>query len=376
MKRDVDSLIVALDYATACAGQCPTCVLDQGERGSRLPAISPAVAKNAFDVASDVYGRVGYLALGVGRANVLDLPNAVSDVMAMAGSAKAAFSPEQLTVEVSTSLVGKIDRQLVAGQKLAAAAERADIDLRFVVVANVALHQDRYWANLDTFLRAMEAGRGGSDRDGAGDVLQLSLSSRHLPPVDDLIDRIGRYRFAINLLWTPFFDAGARHEADLAHLEDWVSQFHDAAAACGLDANIVTRTRNALASHGQSIAQVVEHAREGERAVIYVGSNGAIHDGLFTILAEFDPVRYDPLSHSHNGRSSAAADDARGFARLMRNPACASCPHLGSCITGGMHRIALTTLRHHPHGTTVCPAGIRRTFDHALKAKGLLETAA
>lgn len=355
--KPIDYLIVTNDYATSCAGTCPTCVLSKEERAMKDPFTRAQNIIRGLNSAGENYGEVGTLALGIGRANVLMLPEkSIADIRSILAAGRKAFTYSEGMTEITTSLIGKIDPQVERARKLLDAADAEDFDGRFVVVANTALSSEKYWANLDTFLRAMEAHRGGSDVDGNGDILQLALASEALPDVSELVSRVAEYRFAVNLTWAPFYDIGISDEEKLAELEEWIAEFYRRTKALNLDSSLVTRTDMAVGLEEEPFTASMKRAEESERAVIYIDRDGSWHNGYFTVLAEMDPIRFDPLIR--NEKRSAA----RRVISLLKNPACHRCPFHTACISSGAERVARMTLRKHLGGTNVCPAAMRATF--------------
>lgn len=364
-------LIVAIDYALNCHGTCPTCVLNAAERAAAAPVTTPARVEAALRDVAGRYGRIGTLALGIGRGNVLTLgEDSIGDIVEISRSARNFFDAEDVILEISSSLIGKIEPQIDRARRVAAACQRDGVDARFVIVGNTALSSAKYWANLDHFLRTMQTDRG--NEDGAGDILQLALSLDCLPEVEILTDLVGEYHFPVNLTWAPAFDRLAGDERALERLGAWLADFYSAFQPRGLDASLVTRVHQALERVPSGIVEMVHHVQRSADAVIYVAPDGRWHQGLFTILAEMDPVRFDPQSSRSAGGSFAiATNPGKDISRLMRNPACSRCPFLAQCVASGAHQVGLITLRRHPAGTSVCPSGLRPTFEEASRRMAL-----
>ena len=189
--RDIPYLIVATDYATTCSGTCPTCVLTAMERRRSYPATTPEKIISGLEAAAIEYGRVGTLALGIGRANVLDLPeSSIDEIGRIVKGAAACFECDELVVEVTTSLVGNIDRQIARARAILEASAQWGCDVRFVVVTNTALHSEKYWRNVDLFYRAMSDLRGGMHSEESGDIIQLALAADSLPDPRELAARM------------------------------------------------------------------------------------------------------------------------------------------------------------------------------------------
>lgn len=366
-ERDIPYLIVATDYATTCSGTCPTCVLTKLERLRGYPATSAETIVEGLAAAAMEYGRVGTLALGIGRANVLDLPeSSVEEIGRIVAGAAACFEHDELVIEVSTSLVGKIDRQIARAKVIMEAAEGWRCDVRFVIIANTALHSEKYWRNVDTFYAAMADLRGGAGSEGSGDIIQLALALDSLPDPAELARRVAGYRSPVNLTWAPAFDRGIDGEESLDRLEAWIGEWYRLTSRGEIDSSLVNRIRQNLPMADSGMPDAVAHAAESSRAVVYVGTDGSWHNGLFTVLAEMDPVRFDPSAEV----SAVAGISATDLRRFLTNPSCASCDFSNACIASGSHRIGMITLRQFPDGTEACPSGLRAAFASASKEIG------
>lgn len=355
-------LIVATEYATTCAGSCPTCVLSKEERLRPYPATTSAAIISGIEKAAAEYGHVGTLALGIGRANVLDLPDSsIDEIGLIVAGAAAAFHHDELVIEISTSLVGKIDRQIAQAMKIMKASEGWGGDVRFVIVANTALHSEKYWRNVDVFYAAIEAARGAAGEDGHGDIIQLALALDSLPDPDDLATRIRHYRSPVNLTWAPAFDRGIAGEGSLLVMEKWLDRWFALTSEGDMDSSLVNRIRQSLGMLDSSMKDAAEHAEMSGRAVVYVGTDGTWHNGLFTVLAEMDPVRFDPAA----GGRAMSGTEPKELRRFLTNPSCSSCEFANACIASASHRIGMITLRQFPDGTEACPSGLRAAFASA-----------
>lgn len=355
-------LIVATDYATTCSGTCPTCVLSKEERLRPTAATTPELMLRGMKAASQTYRDVGTLAVGIGRANVLDLPeSSIDDIGKVATGVRGMFGQDETLLEVSTSLVGKIDRQTERAVRILRAAQSWQADVRFVVVANTALHSDKYWRNVESFLTAVEAERGAADEDGNGDILQLALSLDSLPDPDELAARVAYQKAPTNLTWAPAFDRELSDNGALRRMGEWIGRWYEITSRSGMDSSLVNRIRQSLGMMDSGLKEAAEHAQASSAAVIYVTTDGGWHNGLFTVLAEMDPVRFDPEAAG----GQMAATTPKELRRLLSNPACRECPFVNACIASGSHRVGMMALRRFPEGTEHCPSGLRTAFASA-----------
>jgi hypothetical protein len=362
--KSIPYLIIATDYATSCSGTCPTCVLSKIERKRSYPATDANTIIVGLRAAAGSYGHVGTLALGIGRANVLDLPEeSIEEIGTIVAGAGEAFDYDEMVVEISTSLVGKIDRQIDRAKMIMEASQKWGCDVRFVIVTNTALHSEKYWRNVDTFYQAMADMRGGASHDENGDIIQLALSLEFLPDPKELADRVAHYKSPVNLTWAPAFDNGLKDDESLRRLEQWLGDWYRLTSQADIDSSLVNRVRQNIRMVGSGMMEAVAHATESSRAVVYIGTDGSWHNGLFTVLAEIDPARFDPSAHP----ASIAGTSVRDLRRFLTNPTCSACKFSDACISSGSHRIGMITLRQFPNGTESCPSGLRSAFASASR---------
>lgn len=359
-------LIVTMDYATTCAGTCPTCVLGKAERLEAGPASTVGAISAGMKAAAAHYDFAETLAVGIGRANVLVLPHSsITEIVQILQVAKQEFNYGSIIAEISTSLIGKIEPQIERAKELATALDEIGVDARYVVVGNTALVSEKYWANLDQFLGTMEEFRGGRNIEDNGDILQLALSIESLPSPDKLATRMVGYGFPINLAWAPGHDRGARTEEGLLRLQEWLAEFYDLSIAHGLDSSLVNRVNAAVDVATPTLTEAAQHAARSSEAIVYISPDGKWHNGLFTALAEMDPVRFDPVPMN----KTMAGVSARELRQFMTNPACAICPFIGPCVSAGGHKIAQIALRNFDQGTNICPNGLQKSFAKTTQLK-------
>ncbi len=357
------TLIVNLDYCASCRGNCPSCVLGRDERADVRSLLGPGRVDRALAGIVALHSAVGTLVLGVGRGDTLALPeDSVRDLVAFARSAERRFGFHAGLMEISTSLMGRAGAHLTRAGAIVEAfwARGLRLDPRFVVVADTALTSPTYWRGIDTFLRTLEATRGGDD--GAGDILVVNLSAGHLPDLDRLADRVGGYRFPVNVTWTPAFDPALRSVDGVDALGRWLAGFYRLGRRLGLDSNLLTRADLAMQAHDLEPGTLADHIAANGAAMVFVDRDGACHGGYASVSADMDPVRFDPAGEVV---SAMAAEPGTDLARLMRHPACRGCAFLGACVASGAHKAALMTLRNLPPGARVCPSAMRGVFEEA-----------
>lgn len=341
-------------------------MLGKAERLEKTPATSVDLIKEGMKSAAQSYTHAKILAVGIGRANVLSLPEeSITEIVEILQYAKNTFDHDKIISEVSTSLIGKLDHQIDRAKAISLATAKIGVEAKFVVVGNTALVSEKYWNNLHRFLRSMEEFRGGSEIDENGDILQLALSSESLPDPQKLAGRVKDYRFPINIAWAPGHDHGSSDPEKLQNVGNWLADFYELGDELGLDSSLNFRIDGVVDLEVTSITEAVKQVQRSSEAIVYLKQDGSWHNGLFTALAEMDPVRFDKIVP---GRTMAGISpkELRSF---ISNDACVQCPFIGPCISAGGHKIAQITLRNYVSGTNVCPSGLLKCFEKSQQRK-------
>ena len=359
-------LIVNIDYAGRCAGACPVCALSAAERTTDRAFLSPDQVATGFAAANaQGHQTMETLVVGVGRGNMLALGDGIVDELAaIARAADQHFSFETGLMEISTSVMGRLDDQITRAEQI---LDRFDqdhlaLDARFVVVANVAQTSDAYWRHLQAFLDHLSQRRGGLDRDGSGDVLLLNLSLGHLPDIDGLAQRLSHYRFPVNVTWAPTLDPAARNPDNIRNLEQWLAAWHRAMQRNGMDGSLVTRAAAGWA-HRHSDRDSIEAQLGGNGAMLlFIDNKGQLHQGFSSVSADMDPIRFaSGINSGNNGDSKRMIRSPREeLAQLLRWPACRGCAQLAGCVIAGAHKSALLTIPGLTPDPTLCPSGMRQ----------------
>jgi len=360
-------MILNIDYAGRCAGACPVCALSHSERHSDRAFLSPDQVIAGFAAARQRgHHRMETLVIGVGRGNMLGLGETiVEDLATIARAASDHFLFDEGLIEISTSVMGRIEDQITRAEQILDHFDRLNLghnrglDARFVVVANTAQTSDSYWKHLQKFLDHLSQRRGGLDCDGSGDVLLLNLSLGHLPPILPLIERLRHYRFPVNVTWAPTLDPAARDPAAIQQLEHWLADWHQAMRQHGMDGSLVTRAAEGWA-HRHSDRDALEAQLNGNGAVLlFIDKTGQLHQGFSSVSADMDPIRFASGIGDATGGLRMVSSPREELAQLLRWPACRGCEHLAGCVISGAHKTALLTIAGLKPDASLCPSGMR-----------------
>ena len=360
-----ERLIVNLDYCGTCRGTCPTCVLTLDERLSTKPLMQTDDIVSAF---TDIFSHYGTsfkrFVVGFGRGNHLVLGGeTIDDILDVVDFIENQVVSEEMLIEVSTSLVGKIDKQIQRAIQIIEAAKRRGLraDFRFVVVANVGVSSHKYWQNVVKFMDALIEYRGGN-YSGTGDIIQINLALNDLPELSSLKDTVFKYRSPLNIAWVPAFDKDAGNAAQRDKLEEWLAVFYESGEENGLDTNISNWGNRSIKFKEYSVSEFDAQISVSGDTLLYVSTDGSYHYGYPTIMADMDPVRFDPLSIKDGNLRQSSISNDKDYMSLLRHRGCRECPYFTSCVHSGGYRIALIAARNAAKKSNMCLSGLRSAF--------------
>ncbi|WP_310622264.1 hypothetical protein [Flexibacterium corallicola] len=355
-------LTIAMEYVTHCHGTCQTCVLSRSERAERSPHTKLCNITKGIEAIASSYAGAQSVALGIGRANILDLEKAdLDNIQSIIQTAERNLSFHKGYAEITTSLIGKINSQIQKAQYLMTRNSNSAFDMRFVVVGNTALLSTKYWQNLRHFMSEISSMRRGvhDQVEDSGDILQLALSCETLPNIDGVLDQFPGHRSVINIVWAPSYDKALNCSSVLRKMEEWLAEFYVKSRDRGIDASFIERVDNALKDVDISHKDAIEKAQESCDSITFIDADGNWHNGQFTILAELDPIRFD-REGLQVGMKHRALADANS---LFRNKECRRCEFRPACISSGAFKFVNMINKRLKGQVSGCPAGIRKTFE-------------
>lgn len=361
--------IVNIDYCGYCNGKCLTCLLSEEERSLSYPfLVKEKLSSSLKKAVLSLDDRSRDTVIGFGRGNILSLEEKYFFEMAdSVFELLEELGPNVKIIEVSTSLIGKIDDQIKKAKKLCDIfPEKTDV--KFVVVIDTQnINKENYWSNIEKFFKEMSDFRGGGD--DSEDVLSINISSRSLPSVETLIDKIKWVKSSVNIIWigeTDFIGCESKEEtAEI--LEVWFRDFYLQAKENGKDSSLAYRVENAL-QYGNKITGIQEAKtmiQNHYKRFRFIASDGSVHHALPSIFGDIDPVRYKDF---YTKTESFDANDfvLKDTLEFMRIKACRECEFAFSCISSGMYKIAVMNKKLSAHGK-ICPSLIKKTFEEAIK---------
>lgn len=351
-----ESRILNFDYCGNCHGKCRACLLSEEERKRDVPFLNQKQIGEAVTAAARLLPRSEFLAVGIGRGNTLTLrENSVDDIAFLASRVRDELAFDRGILEVSTSLVGRLEDQIERANEIEARVEETSgLETRFVVVINPALSSEGYWRLLCDFFDAMEQRRS-PHSESPGDIAVVNLSADALPEPSAFAHRMAGWHFPVNVAWVGGVDEGMAGWNAIDQVGRWFADFYENSVRLGLDCSLISRAQNALAAteSGGGLSNLQDMADAVSESLVFVDHMSQVHRGAFTLLGDMDPMRF-PLG----GKEVSVAP-------MLRNRSCRACPYLAACVhAGGAHLFTANTLAMEG-SSPVCMTGLKPVFEKA-----------
>lgn len=348
------TVIINTEYFLQCHGSCAGCFLTFEERAQSNThgnMIARALNKLSQQLSNEY---IDYLVLGFGRGNILNLPTASFDeLLNMISAVKDTIKYNKITVEVSSSLIGKLDQQI---EKALLLIEK-DRDIYFNVVINSEITSPQFWKNIDIFFSALSQRRKSWGLlDNWGDILVLNVNPENLPDIHFLKEFTNEYGSPVNISVFPFEKKQVSPE-EMQNVNDWVSSLWNELHDKDLNIKNFLQHFNSLDIEG-SIQELKSYQTQSEKSYFFIDKNGITTQGMPSSMGEVDFLR---LLDKYNIK----ADIIQAFRLMQKNTACSQCSVQKQCLATGAY---LNFLSNHAKlsDKKVCASGYQQLFMSSL----------
>lgn len=353
-----------IDYYGLCHGNCVGCLLTEQERNSdQLFQTNNNIVK-VFAELLHKNDRKDDVVVAFGRGNLLllgdDEIEALSDTMNRMVGIMDDFHVNSQVFELSTSLIGPYDKQLLNARKLASQDKST-----FVIVADGALmNKNNYWTNIRRFLDDMSEYRGG--HDGSGDVLGLNITLKQLPDVAYLEKYLAGIHSPINVIWSPTLDAEFINDESMRGLADWLVEMSEAGFRHDWDLNINNIGLLSIEEMNRfDDAKSIIHASRQRNFIL--DKEGELSEGLFCLYGDIDPMRSAVVISQHDPRREQVESDAMNKLRMMlKRRSCLTCPMQRACVASGAYQY-VGFVSAHLEDKKTCPTGLRKVLENSSR---------
>lgn len=325
MKDMSKPFILNCEVFLQCHGNCSGCFLTDSERAEENTHLSK-IAQPTLELLAKNKDRFTHYVIGFGRGNLLSMSEeSFDELLSLMDECEKIIPSDKITYEVSTSLIGKLDKQIEVAKYLLS----KNRNIYFNVVINSEITSKKFWQNWDEFYQAnMKIRESFGFTDYTGDILVLNVNPRVLPDLDLIEHYFGNKHSPINISLFPF-EGGLINQVELDHLNQWAKdmfmRFKD------LDLNV----RNYLEAFsgvdlGSTLEETLGYHEETLNSYVFIDKDGLVIPGASSIMGEVDYVRL-LNKYSTNVRPSNA------IVRMQKNKTCVGCEHQQKCILTGAY---------------------------------------
>lgn len=369
-KDFMNQLIINTEYFLQCAGSCSGCFLSLEERqasnnfhenieNSLLNLLNEKIKE--FEISQK---SLDFLVVGIGRGNNLLLSKEQLkkmgqliekiETMFKAHQSKVSSNKAQLVFEISTSLIGKLEKQLENAHYLLNFSK----NIYFNIVINSEITSNQFWVNLKTFHSALTKTRqswGWNDK--TGDILVLNINPSILPDISKLDEFAKNISSPINISLFPY-DMEKKNISieEQKNVLQWSHEF--LSRFKNRDLNI----KNYIGGFKfelSSVQDVQEHIEKTLGTYFFIDKHGKITNGQPSIMGEVD---YPRLLDKYQ----ITPQVTKAFSIMQKNKACQNCDYQKYCLASGAY---LNMIANHEkmEDKSVCANGYQEFFKDLLK---------
>lgn len=343
-------LIINMEYFLQCFGHCSGCFLSEEERQESnvykntllLPLLNLSKKYKKIEIE--------HLVVGLGRGNILNLSAAsLEEMLSFISKIESLFQYKKITLEISTSLIGKIDLQIEKALFLLSRNK----NIYFNLVINSELTSSTFWQNIGRFYQATSSYRinNWNWTDNYGDILVLNINPENLPDLNFIENFTLSYGSPINISIFPFQNKITKDS--LKKLNDWTNtlwyKFKDK------DLNIKNYLVNLNASNIENnLENMNQYQSYTEKSYYFIDKMGKLINGSLSIMGEVDKIRLLE-------KFGLKLNINEAYTSMQKHKACRLCPYQKECLLSGSYLNFMANKKNYNDGT-YCLSGYKNIF--------------
>jgi hypothetical protein len=352
----MNRLIINTEFFLQCYGNCVGCFLteiEKKEQDTNLIKVKSGLSQLAKDYKNT---NIEHLVIGFGRGNLLNLDvKNLDNLLELIGWCESNFNYKDITFEISTSLIGKLENQIEKAIYLL----NGNSNIFFNIVINSEITSMQFWKNLNIFYQETSKFRINKYEftEDYGDIIVLNVNPNNLPNIDFIYDFTTEYGSPLNISIFPF-ELQDTNINQLQNVIDWSSELWEKLKY--KDLNIKNYLNNLKEINiGESIQEILNYQNITEKSYYFIDKNGLITNGSLSIMGEVDKLR---LLTKYNIK----LDILTAYKAMQKNNVCAICEYQKECLLSGAYLNMLAN-KIQIKDNIVCLSGYQKLFELAKK---------
>ena len=347
-----ERLIINTEYFLQCHGHCSGCFLSVDERNSNNVFLT-IIEEKIKALAQANPQKINHLIIGFGRGNILNLNRkSLEKLVTLIHWCEKNFNYQNITFEVSTSLIGKIQSQIEAALYLLTQSQ----NIYFNIVVNSEITSEQFWKNLDIFYQKTASYRQNEWKwtDNWGDILVLNVNPAKLPDIEFIEKFTEHYPSPVNISIFPFDKSAQISEDQMQTVIQWSENIWKKLSHKDLNIkNYLTSLNEISLSH--NLQDYMNYQKQTEKSYYFIDKAGLVSQGTLSIMGEVDYIR---LVDKFNLQT----DFYEAYRIMQKNKACSMCDYQKECLMSGAY---LNFLANSPNlaNQNICASGYQKLFE-------------
>lgn len=350
MKDMSKPFILNCEVFLQCHGHCSGCFLTEIERAEENTYLDK-VELPILELLAQNKDSFSHYVIGFGRGNLLSMSEqSLNKLLELMKKCEDVISKELITYEVSTSLIGKLDKQIDVAHYLLSNNK----SIYFNVVINSEITSRKFWENWDAFYSSnVKVRESWGLTDYTGDILVLNVNPRILPDISLIENYFANKPSPINISLFPF-DGGLVSQEELNNLNNWSREMFQRLSHLDLNVHNYMEAFKSI-NIGYSLEETLGYHNKTVGSYLFVDKDGLIVSGASSIMGEVDYVRL-------LNKYSTDIEPSKAIIKMQKNKTCVDCEHQQKCLLTG----AYLNMMHNSKravGVKGCLSGYQGIFD-------------
>lgn len=343
-------LIINTEVFLQCKGHCSGCFLSELERteeNTHLTKIKAPLFKKLTENAN----KYEHYIIGFGRGNLLSMnKESIDELLSVMKECEDILGSDiHITFEVSTSLIGKIDKQITQAKYML----EKNKNIYFNVVINSEVTSEKFWSNWEEFRIANMEIRNNLLLEESGDILVLNVNPRQLPDMNFIYERVKNVPSPVNISMFPFVEKNVS-TVQFQDMNKWSINMFEKLK--NLDLNIHEYIKRLSTIDISNFDDIIMYHQATLNSYYFIDKNGAVTPGSLSIMGEVDYVR---LLEKFN----VDPDLEKAWYKMQKDVVCSMCENQAQCLLSGAYLNMLVNSQKENTNNSQCWSGYQKIFE-------------